>query len=93
MLRKRRLIIGKIGAMLAASTLFVIQMARSQTLEMLEIIEETDQYVEVRVGGDTGRQFKSYSYSFDDPNTLNWFGPDNWAQMSLLSPIMSRGAD
>lgn len=93
MLRKRKIIIGTIGVMLAASALLLIRMAQSQTLEMLEIIEETDQYVEVRMGDETGRQFKSYSYSFDDPNYLNWFGPDNWAQMSLLSPMMPRDAD
>ena len=93
MTRKKQLAFGLGAIILGLAAIFYLRLAQAQTLDRIEIIEETDQYVELRAGGETGRLFKSFSFAFDDSDFLSWFGPQGWTQMSLLSPLMSRDAD
>ncbi len=93
MVKKRRLLIGLAAFSIVVGAVLYLRFAQAQTLDRITIIEENDSYVTLRAGGETGRLNKSFSFSFDDPRFLNWFGPDGWTQMSLLSPAMPNDAD
>ncbi len=93
MLRKKKLVIGVAVTISAFFALLFLREIRAQTLDRITILEETDSFVELRAGGEVGRLYKSFTYGFDNPNFLSWFGPDGWTQMSLLSPMMPQDAD
>lgn len=93
MLSKKNLLRGVMAITIVLVALLFMRSVNSQVLDNIEIIEETDSYVELRAGNKTGRFVKSFSYKFDDPNFLNWFGPESWAQMTLLSPMMPTDGD
>lgn len=56
------------------------------TVDDLEILEETDEYVLIRHDGETGKLYKEFEFGFEDPDFLSWFGEGKWTTMSLLSP-------
>lgn len=56
------------------------------TIDDIDILAETDAYVEIAHEGNVGRLYKSFSDDFSNPDFLQWFGDQKWTTMSLLSP-------
>ncbi|MCF6305267.1 MAG: hypothetical protein L3J33_07845 [Rhodobacteraceae bacterium] len=58
----------------------------SDTLNRIQILEDTNEYVEVRAGDKTGRLYKEFAFDFDEPVFTDWFFDRGWNAMTLLSP-------
>lgn len=74
--------------LVALGVMLYIRPLGSDTINRIQILEETDEYVIVRAGERTGRLYKNFSYDFDVPVLTDWFEERGWHQMTLLSPAV-----
>ncbi len=58
----------------------------SDTLNRIQILEDTDEYVVVQAGDQAGRLYKEFAFDFNEPVFTDWFHDRGWNAMTLLSP-------
>ncbi len=78
---------GIVLILVALGVMLYLRPLGSDTINRIEMLEETDDYVVVRAGNQTGRLYKNFSYDFDLPVLSDWFSTPGWSQMTLQSPL------
>lgn len=72
-------------SLLAGGYLFFL-FRPTATTDNVAVLKETDGYVDVQKGADSGRLYKHFSFDFESAEFSDWFGDGKWTTMSLLSP-------
>jgi len=77
---------GIVLILVALGVMFYLRPLGSDTLNRIQILEETGEYVELQAGDKTGRLYKEFAFDFNEPVFTNWFYDRGWNAMTLLSP-------